>query len=1733
MLVNCTIIMRKNLLLSGLLFCLFHVTYSQCSVVPVKEAARNGNFELGYLGGTVFTGNASPSNTHPATGTGTAMDFATDLKYGGMWSQTGACKYSLSNQYGVGRVENPPCLNGSKALVYGQYASSGTNYKDHTKGTDQGYALIIDFDDPSDVAVGVWKRAWQQTVPVYGNQTYWFSAWFAQYAANSTPNMRFKVQWQDAGGVNIGAAVIVGTAAPTQAWNYDQFKGSTNSPITAAKAVITIECDPTGIANSDDMIIDDISFINSCQNIATSSSYSVKFAKDSVNLCTEGGSYLAQVLKTTGGNLTTAGKVITWYTGAGSPQTVVAGWANQVNPSITAAGEYRVCVQDAANGCDVSATIIAYESIAYTPPNVTLCSPAQYTYDAGYTFPNNAMTIAWSGPSGAGSSQTYIANKAGSHTVTITPAAGHPGCTLTKNFTVTSNLPTAPTNLDYCDGGGVATALTMGDGKPYRWSTSQTMSPLIGSGNSVSWTPAGGTTGDQVLWMQSAGTTPLGTVGPTGGFSGYTSATTTTFTTTKATVLSSFTVSAPGYTCTWPSSTMSMTFNITGPVTLSYTQTMNCGSTTSITPNFTLPAGAYSLTSSVAIEMTSGGTTSIGAGAVTMTSTNHLGTNFVFANSDACDPIPVTVKAKSCCSAPVDNPDIDLVTSVLSACTPNKATIVSKTGLTNGLDYKWQVSHDGGTTWADSAGTTGVVAGGKVTLNNVAASGSYRLVVALTGNINKSCVKNSPAGVVVIKPLPTNITITVAPNQLQFCKGVAHTLTATATAGSTFQWKYDGTGTASTTAGKTTVGAHKYKVIATLNSCVDSSALKTITVNALDSVKILPAGPFCSVDPNYNMQLTAGSLAGGTWSGTGITNTTNGTFSPATGNGTYNITYTTNGACPASDNINVTVSNSVTLSITSTKSTYCHNAVKDTIEVTALGGKFSTWSGKGITDVDFGYYDPKLANIGIDTIWYMKAGACGDTTFKAITITATDTAKITLGQGPFCQSQGTVTLAKQVVSNAGTWSGTGITNGAAGAFDPSIGAGSYLIKYTTNGTCPYQDTATIKVVGQKIANILTIDTTMCKNASTKQIRLSTNSTAGGTWLSSPTLGLVTNTGVFNPTTAGVGVFKVYYGIAGATLGCSAVDSVVITVSAIDTAKITTGQGPFCLNDPVQTLQKQVISSAGVWSGTGITNAATGAFTPGTAGIGPHLITYKTSGTCWVQDTMTIYVVNQMIANITNTTASICEDAGLYTIQKSGNTTPGGIWSCATVGLVNASGQFNPALATAGSTYKVLYTVSGATPTCSAKDSIDITVIKREEAAITTGTTKSLCSYDPKLQLTTLNSGGTWSGTGVNGTGLFDPAAATAGGPYAVKYKINGTSGTCPDEDTIMITVIAPKVATIQAAGPFCENLPKQQLVPNVTGGTFSGTGVTAGGLFDPAAAGQGLHWIKYTQNGLCPSADSIQVQVDSLPHAVIVPDVLGGCIPTTINFGDSSTANVATAHWDFGDGSTKDLTTADASTSHQFTKAGTGITVTLTVVFLNGCADNTSQKVTITTVPVADYSFDPIPASTNDPQITFVNQSTGATDYFWNFGSTGSPDTSSNTNEVVLFSAPDGDTIPVTLIAKNTVCADTITKDVYIKDVFTLYTANAFTPNGDGNNDLFYPKGKNHKCEVCTNYEFLVYDRWGEVIFKSTTIDEPWNGKRANTMRDAEIDVYVWRLTYTDSFTEKQKVTTGHVTLLR
>jgi gliding motility-associated-like protein len=99
-----------------------------------------------------------------------------------------------------------------------------------------------------------------------------------------------------------------------------------------------------------------------------------------------------------------------------------------------------------------------------------------------------------------------------------------------------------------------------------------------------------------------------------------------------------------------------------------------------------------------------------------------------------------------------------------------------------------------------------------------------------------------------------------------------------------------------------------------------------------------------------------------------------------------------------------------------------------------------------------------------------------------------------------------------------------------------------------------------------------------------------------------------------------------------------------------------------------------------------------------------------------------------------------------------------------------------------------------------------------------------------------------------------------------------------------------------------------------------------------------------------------------------------------------------------------------------------------------------------------------------------------------------------------------------------------------VEDVLFTYIPNAFTPDGDDENDVWWPTAN---IPVRSNYELLVFDRWGQVVFSTTDPYEPWEGRKQNSGEVLKSDVYAYRLLFGIQNTEVRREILGHVTLLK
>jgi gliding motility-associated-like protein len=181
-------------------------------------------------------------------------------------------------------------------------------------------------------------------------------------------------------------------------------------------------------------------------------------------------------------------------------------------------------------------------------------------------------------------------------------------------------------------------------------------------------------------------------------------------------------------------------------------------------------------------------------------------------------------------------------------------------------------------------------------------------------------------------------------------------------------------------------------------------------------------------------------------------------------------------------------------------------------------------------------------------------------------------------------------------------------------------------------------------------------------------------------------------------------------------------------------------------------------------------------------------------------------------------------------------------------------------------------------------------------------------------------------------------------------------------------------------------------------------------------------------------------------------------------------------------------------------------------------------------VPAPDFIWSPEPLTIFEPVAHFQELAgPNEVSYEWDFFEFG---TSTEPDPVVTFLNEQGRYYPVQLVVANELgCSDTIFREVHVEDVFLTYLPNAFSPDGDGINELFFVQGNDISTE---EFEFLIFDRWGKEVFSTTDRYLPWNGRHGGG--DGEMlphGVYVWRLKLRSIQTLQKRILSGHVTLLR
>jgi len=285
-----------------------------------------------------------------------------------------------------------------------------------------------------------------------------------------------------------------------------------------------------------------------------------------------------------------------------------------------------------------------------------------------------------------------------------------------------------------------------------------------------------------------------------------------------------------------------------------------------------------------------------------------------------------------------------------------------------------------------------------------------------------------------------------------------------------------------------------------------------------------------------------------------------------------------------------------------------------------------------------------------------------------------------------------------------------------------------------------------------------------------------------------------------------------------------------------------------------------------------------------------------------------------------------------------------------------------------------------------------------------------------------------------------------------------------------------------------------------------------------------VYSVSVTDANGCVTSDSVTVIVNALPIVTFGSDKQVGCGPLCVTlFNQTPFAQQLT--WTLGDGNT--IAGAD-SINHCFLNPGS-YSISLTITDSNGCSNTDSllNYITVYPDPAAAFITNPSVLAPMNSIVQFFDKSIGADSLNWLFGDF-SNSTSSLRNP--SFSYNDTGAFTITLIAINEYgCKDTAYGSIDINPESNVFVPNTFTPNNDGVNDLFSPIATGI---VATDYELLIFDRWGNLIFETNDPSQGWNGKVNGGKDVAQQDTYVWKLRCINLLGERKRLL-GHVNLVK
>lgn len=1034
----------------------------------------------------------------------------------------------------------------------------------------------------------------------------------------------------------------------------------------------------------------------------------------------------------------------------------------------------------------------------------------------------------------------------------------------------------------------------------------------------------------------------------------------------------------------------------------------------------------------------------------------------------------------------------------------------------------------------------------------VSAASTAAMAGTYTITVNDGTCTNSETTIVTVNDLPVINAAGVSLNNPGSCgatDGSITGITATGTATLSYSWN---AGAPQATADLSGIGSGSYTLVVTDgNSCTATDGPYSLSDPSSPPAPTLSlaAGPVC-VGGSFTIDVVSpDGAATYTWSGpggysnTGTSITLSGITTAESGNYTA---FASIGACVGASSlpINVTVNALPIADILPPNTVNCYNPVITLDGSNSEQGSISyAWSasnggallGSGNTDTEStstaGDYELLVTNT--------TTGCFNSTSVSVAENLDTPSADITVNNA------GVIDCAVTTIN----LDGTGSTNQAGGSsgiiysWATSSGgatidansttsvtsAGTYFLEVTeTASGCTNETSVLVTDSRTTPTAVITGDATL--TCTTTSITLDGTSSIGSSlsyeWQdgSSFTVGSSSTLAVIAPDTYTLIVTNT-------TNSCS--NSTNVVISQDITVPLADAVSPLVVNcfDPVVTLDGTA-SDAGVnityaWSnsGAGVIFGTADDKVDSTSTADTYTLTVtNTSNGCF--DQVDVSVTMDTLSPIADAGTDVNFACGVTSVQLDGSNSSGSniSYDWSGPGVITNGTSATPEVDATGTFTLTVMDLNG----CTDSDIVDVIPninAPNADAGTDIVVTCNDLPWNVTLDGSASDSGANitynWivvSGNGTISNGTTVSPSVDEEGTYQI--TVTNTSNSCTATATVIVSTdtISPTavsgnddfitcnsglVYTVDASSSVGSNLTYTWSTSNGT--IDSQSGATA------VVSDAGNYFVTVIGDNGCFGTDEIIIAMDTATPviSIAIPDSLD-CLGSSIILDASATT-----------GTNVSFTWSNSGSAATTTVNSSGI-YTVTATNANGCQSSDNVEVFNVTGPAANISATPV---TGDVPlaVSFTDASIGnGLTYSWEFGDgTTSIDQNPNYTYTTL-----NDFEVILTITDGNGCIDSDTIIISTTGETTLTIPNIFTPNGDGENDLFIIGSR-----YVLSAKGVIYNRWGQNIFLWNGLNNGWDGRNA-VGKEVPEGVYYYIYEY-EAIDGTSNVLTGFVQLIR